>query len=219
MNTPDISDELLVDLAEGLLSPTDERTLRAQVAANPQRAAELARLEALIALMRQDTTEDAPDHVISQAQRIFQPAPPVAGASSPMQGMIDAGTAALRQVIAVLQFDSFRTPQAYGVRQSGIGPEVRQVLYNAEPYDLDLRIAPHDGGNWQISGQVLGADDEDTIVGTIELSSTTPPTSVPCNDLGEFVLPPVPAGRYRLTVRLPDLAITIESLEIGPSQT
>jgi hypothetical protein len=217
MNTPEISDELLVDLAEGLLSPDDERTLRAQVAAHPQRAAELARLEALIALMRQDTTDDAPDHVISQAQRIFQPAPPVSGVSSPQQGMIDAGAAALRQVIAVLQFDSFRAPQAYGVRQSGIGSEVRQVLYNADPYDLDLRIAPHDG-SWQISGQVLGADDEDTIVGTVELSSTTPPTSVPCNDFGEFVLPPVPAGRYRLTVRLPDRAITIEALEVGQAQ-
>jgi hypothetical protein len=217
MNTPEISDELLVDLAEGLLSPDDERTLRAQVAAHPQRAAELARLEALIALMRQDTTDDAPDHVISQAQRIFQPAPPVSGVSSPQQGLIDAGAAALRQVIAVLQFDSFRAPQAFGVRQSGIGSEVRQVLYNADPYDLDLRIAPHDG-NWQISGQVLGADDEDTIVGTVELSSTTPPTSVPCNDFGEFVLPPVPAGVYRLTVRLPDRAITIEALEVGQAQ-
>jgi len=217
MNTPEISDELLVDLAEGLLSPTEERTLRARVAAHPQRAAELARLEALIALMRQDTTEDAPDHVISQAQRIFQPAPPVSGVSSPQQGMIDAGAAALRQVIAVLQFDSFRAPQAYGVRQSGIGSEVRQVLYNADPYDLDLRIAPHDG-SWQISGQVLGPDDEDTIVGTVELSSTTPPTSVPCNDFGEFVLPPVPAGNYRLTVRLPDRAITIEALEVGQAQ-
>jgi hypothetical protein len=217
MNTPEISDELLVDLAEGLLSPDDERTLRAQVAAHPQRAAELARLEALIALMRQDTTDDAPDHVISQAQRIFQPAPPVSGVSSPQQGMIDAGAAALRQVIAVLQFDSFRAPQAFGVRQSGIGSEVRQVLYNADPYDLDLRIAPHDG-SWQISGQVLGPDDEDTIVGTVELSSTTPPTSVPCNDFGEFVLPPVPAGRYRLTVRLPDRAITIEALEVGQAQ-
>jgi hypothetical protein len=218
MNIPDISDELLVDLAEGLLSPADERTLRAHVAAHPQRAAELARLEAIIALMRQDTTEDAPDHVISQAQRIFQPAPPVTGSSSPMQGMIDAGASALRQVIAVLHFDSFRAPQAYGVRQSGIGSEVRQVLYNADTYDLDLRIAPHDGGNWQISGQVLGPDDEDTIVGTVELSSTTPPTSVPCTDFGEFVLPPVPTGSYRLTVRLPDLAITIEALEVGQSQ-
>jgi hypothetical protein len=217
MNIPDISDELLVDLAEGILSPADERTLRAQVAAHPQRAAELARLEAIIALMRQDTTEDAPDHVISQVQRIFQPASPVTGASSPKQGMIDAGATALRQLIAVLQFDSFRAPQAYGVRQSGIGSEVRQVLYNADTYDLDIRIAPHDG-SWQISGQVLGPDDEDTIVGTIELSSTTPLTSVPCNDFGEFVLPPVPAGKYRLTVRLPDLAITIEALEVGQSQ-
>jgi hypothetical protein len=217
MHIPDISDELLVDLAEGLLSPADERTLRAQVAAHPQRAAELARLEALIALMRQDTTEDAPDHVISQAQRIFQPASPVSGASLPKQGMIDAGAAALRQVIAVLQFDSFRAPQAYGVRQSATGSAVRQVLYNADPYDLDLRIAPHDG-SWQISGQVLGPDDEDTMVGTVALSSTTPPTSVPCNDFGEFVLPPVPAGNYRLTIQLPDLAITIEALEVGQSQ-
>jgi hypothetical protein len=125
----------------------------------------------------------------------------------------------LRRVIAVLQFDSLRTPQAYGVRHGAIGPEVRQVLYNADTYDLDLRIAPHDGGSWQISGQVLGPDDEDTIVATVELSSTTPPTSVPCNDFGEFVLPPVPAGRYRLTVRLPDRAITIDSLEVGQSQT
>jgi hypothetical protein len=219
MNSTDIPDELLVDLAEGLLNPTDECTLRAHIAANPQRAAELARLEALIALMRQDTTEAAPDHVISQAQRIFQPAPPVAGSSSPQHGMINAGAAALRRVIAVLQFDSLRTPQAYGVRHGAIGPEVRQVLYNADTYDLDLRIAPHDGGSWQISGQVLGPDDEDTIVATVELSSTTPPTSVPCNDFGEFVLPPVPAGRYRLTVRLPDRAITIDSLEVGQSQT
>ena len=219
MNTSsDISYELLVDLAEGLLSPTDERSLRARVAANPHSVAELARLEALITLMRQDTSEDAPHHVVNRAQRIFQATTPSTTPPSTGQNMLHAGVAALHRLIAVLQFDSLQAPQAYGVRQ-GVGwPGVQQLLYSADMYDLDLRIVLQDN-QWQISGQVLGADDDASIVGTVELSGAAIQSSVPLNDLGEFLLPLVPAGSYRLTVRMPDLEITIPLLEVGLSQT
>lgn len=216
--TPDIPYETLVDLAEGRVSPADEAVLQAQIAANPEASIELAHLKALITLMRRDSSEDAPSHIVHRAQRIFRATSQEQTTSPATEpNLLQVGATALRRLIATLQFDSFQSPQAYGMRQASSGwPGVRQLLYSAADYDVDIRIIQRDN-RWQISGQVLSADDIPES-GTIELETPDQHISVILNELAEFALPPVPANNYTLILRLPDVELTIPALEVGPLQ-
>jgi hypothetical protein len=192
----DIPYELLVDLAEDRLSPAERDRALARVAADPQAAAELAALRGMVDLMRDDTSEDAPDHVINRALRLFdRPAP----AASP--GLV-------QRLVAALRFDSAQGLPAFGLRSSE--PGIRQLLFSAEGYDIDLRVTLHTGG-WVVSGQVLGSDQR----GSVMLSTADRVFTATLNDLSEFSFEPVPSGRYALTLRQDDLEVVVEDLEIG----
>jgi hypothetical protein len=114
----------------------------------------------------------------------------------------------LQRIVAALQFDSAQTPVAAGVRSGQ--PVARQMLFSAEPYDVDLRIAPR-GDAWQVAGQVLGPCEG----GRVLLQSDRDTVEAPLNELCEFALPPVPAGSYMLALRLADAEIAIDTLNVG----
>ncbi len=214
----DIPFEALVDLAEGHLAPADAAALRVRVAANPEANAVLAEIEALLTLMRQDVSQDAPEHVVRRAQRLLRPDMPKN--VLPTLFALSFGEVAdgLRRLVAGLHFDSFQAPQASGVRQGAAWSSTRQLLYTAESYDIDVRIALVDD-RWQISGQVLGPDDDEDLSGTVVLADADFQLTVDVSDLGEFLLPPVLAGSYGLLVRLPAIELAIPTLEVGPSPT
>jgi hypothetical protein len=89
------------------------------------------------------------------------------------------------------------------------------MLFAAAEYDLDLSVAPS-GALWQMSGQVLGTDDErQTPPQTIELHGPAGAFQATLNSLSEFALPPIPAGSYTLSLHLADIDIDIAELEIG----
>lgn len=192
--------ELLVDLVEGRLAADDAAALRAQIAADPRTQARLARLERLIRLMRADDSVDAPEHVVARAVRVGRrPAP------AQQQG-------ALRRLITLLSSDSWRAPgAAIGMRSLQAWP--RALLLKAGDRELDLQVGPR-GERWQLSGQVLGPE----APGTVTLSGPGDQVAVQLSELGEFALPPVPAGHYTLTVTQNDLEIVVPNLEIGPSK-
>ncbi|GAB4427988.1 MAG: hypothetical protein OHK0015_10450 [Chloroflexi bacterium OHK40] len=194
MNTPPVSFEQIVDLAEGSLPSEEAEVLRARVAADPVASQTLADLEQLIALMRGDDSVDPPEEVLQRALRIFPRREP----------FLDRA----RRVLAALRFDSWQQPLAAGVR-SGVG-EVRHLLYATNDRELDLRIMPGDDG-WRLIGQVLGPEEagEVVLVGPVTVSATL-------NDSCEFELPSVPAGRYDLLLRQGDQQLVIEAIEIGP---
>lgn len=195
---PRLSYAQLVDLAEGRLSEPERADLLARLAADPLAAAELAWLERVIGLMRDDTGEDAPDYVVNRALRLFRPPP------APLVPGL------LRRVVALLRFDSAQAPLAMGLRAGP--PAVRQLLFNAAGRDLDLRLVPA-GEQWQIIGQVLGPDDG----GFVVLQGQAGAFQAELNELSEFTLPPAPPGRYTLTLRQADLEIVVTDLELGPS--
>jgi hypothetical protein len=113
-----------------------------------------------------------------------------------------------QRLYAALRFDSARANAAPALRSR---PSLeRQLMYNAEGFDLDLRIQPA-GRMWQISGQVFGCAGS----GQIELDGPSGPTCTDLNEQYEFRLPPIPAGNYNLTVRLEQIDVEITGLEIG----
>jgi anti-sigma factor RsiW len=191
--------ELLIDLAEGRVPPHEAAVLRARIAADPQAQAELVALEEVMGLMRADDSVDAPEHVIGRAIRLMRrPAATPAGNS-------------LRRILAVLKSDSWQMPRlAAGLRS--VHPWPRALLLSAGDRELDLQVAPRSDG-WQLHGQILGPEEP----GTVVLSGPAARVTIPLNDLGEFTLPPVPAGRYTLTVTQGSLEIVVPDLELGPS--
>jgi anti-sigma factor RsiW len=194
----------LADLVEGRLRPDEQAQVQRHVAGCPRCAAEVAWLESVLELMRGDASEDAPPPVITRAVRLFRPI----ARQAPECHRGQAVPEPRRRVAAVMQFDSARLPLMAGVRGEPMGP--RQLLFSAEEYELDLRIAPA-GEAWIVSGQVLGP----AAAGQVELQSETESQQVPLSELSEFALPPVLAGSYALLLYLADVEVEVGKLEVG----
>jgi hypothetical protein len=155
------------------------------------------------ALARSRVLQDAPEAVIQRAIDVFAPRQRAVAVDAPAPGGV------LRRLVAVLGFDSATlTPQAAGLRSTASA--VRQMLFSADGRDVDLRIAPGAGG-WQVSGQVLGPDAS----GFVEVSCGETFHAVQAwNDLAEFRIDGVPAGRCRIVLRSSDWEMALPELTI-----
>ena len=136
-------------------------------------------------------------------------------------------------IYAVLSFDSWARPAvAFGMRSAG--SDTRHLLFSAAGRDVDLRISRL-ADTFALAGQILGPDE----AGTIELAADPSLTNAEANpagsvadepddrqrligsrvtsldELGEFRLDDVPAGTYRLTLRLGSDEIVLPPIVIG----
>jgi hypothetical protein len=114
----------------------------------------------------------------------------------------------LRRIVAILTFDSEKAGPAFGVRS--VFTTSRQMLYSAEGTDLDLRVTIQNE-ECILAGQIINGGCAE---GHIEISGVAGRTEATLNDVCEFTLPPVPAGKYSLTVTMRDLEIEIPELEL-----
>jgi hypothetical protein len=187
------------DYVSGDLPLLDRVDVDAHVAVCSRCAAELAELERLIGLMRDDLSEDAPPHVIKRALKLFRKRSEQKNASSDFR----------RRLLAVLHFDSDGLAPAFGVRSGK--PGATQLLFSTNVNEIDLRIEPA-GEEWLISGQVLGGE---TTSGTAILRGAAGARETSLNELNEFTLPPVEAGTYKLILNLMDVEVEIEEIRIG----
>lgn len=150
------------------------------------------------------TLLDAPEALIQRAIALFEPRA-VAAPARP----------GLLRRLAELRFDSAgASPLAFGMRASG--GTVRQLLYSLEGRDIDLRIEPdaeaaHDE-RYALSGQILGPFSAGVVV--IEPEAGGDGAAAALNDLGEFRLPAVAPGSYRVTLELADMAIDLPLLRV-----
>jgi hypothetical protein len=187
----------LADLAEERLATSAEA--REHLATCSSCSSQFQSIRQAIGLMRSDTTEDAPRPLIQYARNIFR-----AGAAANQK------PSRLKRIIASLTFDSLTAAPAFGVRsQSSAG---RQLIYSAETADIEVRVS-RNNEEWQISGQVLGAD---CASGGIELAGDDFSASAELNELCEFSFGAVPAGAYKISVHLPDFLVETPPLELGP---
>ena len=184
-------------MAEQKLSRDEQVSANAHIPTCSSCAAELQGLQRLIHLMQTDSAEDAPRDVIAQALNIFQQR---AALSEP---------SVWRRIVAALSFDSLTAAPAFGMRS---GPaSSRQLLFQAEDNDLDLRVSQQ-ADYWVVSGQFLGSG---CASGQVELRGDEERVTADLNDLCEFTLPAVPAGTYRLQLRFEGTEVEVPQLELG----
>jgi anti-sigma factor RsiW len=191
----------LADLTEGRLSPEETAEVRAHLAGCTSCSAQAAQLGHLTALMRADTSEDAPAELVASAVRMFR-----------ARRARDEEPGLLRRLVATLTFDSSSLRPAFGVR-SGQAAPARQLLFSAGDLDVDLRLAPG-GEGWTVSGQVLGPCEG----GEVELIDAEGSTAARAtlNELCEFtLLPPTPDGTYTLRLRLDGAEVEIPGLSLS----
>ena len=184
----------LIDLVEGRVSPDEQTQVQAHTSACSRCATQLEWLERVIGLMRTNDYEEPPARVAANISRVF--------------GSYHAPPSVRQHIVAMLRFDSAQLPRAVG-RRSGSSAE-RQLLFRAESLDLEVRVA-QSGSLWEVSGQVLNADAR----GLAELQGSVGEVRGTLNEVGEFLLTPVPAGRYALILQLTTVDIEIAGLEIG----
>jgi hypothetical protein len=160
-------------------------------------SSQLQSIRQTIGLMRSDSAEDAPAALVQYAKGIFR------------RRVMTPEPSLLRRIMASLTFDSLTNAPAFGLRsQTTAG---RQLIYSAETADIDLRISP-ENDEWQIAGQVLGVDCES---GAVDLEGDRFSGSAQLNELCEFAFGSVPAGAYKVSIRLPEMLIETPPLELG----
>jgi anti-sigma factor RsiW len=187
---PHLTMEQLAAVAEGqALAAAETRTHLTDCA---DCRAQVARWRHTVALMRTDKAEHAPAVVVQRAVELLQP-------------RRAAAPSLVQRVLAVLQFDSATMEPALGVR--GTGSLVRQLLFNAGPYDVDIRVQPAERG-WQVAGQVLGVGQQ----GNVKLQAANDHAVVAqteLNDLLEFTLAPVASGKYEFVLHVEQTEVVI----------
>ncbi len=153
-----------------------------------------------------DDSIEPPPWVLKRALRLFN--------ATGAQMNIGARAAG---VVAALVFDSLRRPSLAGARSGGV--EIRQLLYRAEDYSIDVQVSPSDQKRIELTGQILREGelrfesvaglrldfmrDDGTILSTVT------------NDRGEFAVPAIDPGSYDLRVDVLDASITIVGLPIA----
>lgn len=114
---------------------------------------------------------------------------------------------------AQVSYDSLSAALAPGWR-SGRMLDERQLSFTAD--DLEVLVAigvsPSDVEQFELRGQVL-ADAGDFAVQLV--ADGVEVALVHCDDLGEFVVDGLEAGRYELNVAGADVDITIAELDVG----
>jgi len=185
----------LVDLAENQMTAEEKSTATNHLLSCSLCAAELDRVEQTIKLMRTDETVDAPPELLREAIAVFR-------------RRKESPASALRRIVAALSFDSLSLTPAFGVRSAP--PTSRQLIYNAEDSDIDLRITEHDK-KWVVSGQVLG---QDCSGGLVEIEADDESATATLNDECEFTLPAVSGASCSIRLQLNNLTVEIPQLEL-----
>jgi len=193
--SPHIPFTELAELAEDK-SQTSPETF-AHLASCSECSSQLQTIQQTIGLMRSDTAEDAPAELVQYAKRIFR------------EKVVTRGPSLLNILVAALTFDSLSNAPAFGLRSQATAG--RQLIYSTETADIDLRVSP-ENDQWQIAGQILGADCAN---GDVDLEGDGFSASAKLNELCEFSFGSVPAGAYKVSIRLPDVLIETPPLELG----
>jgi hypothetical protein len=99
--------------------------------------------------------------------------------------------------------------------------------YRAETIDLSLHLSRAANGETMLLGIITGADPDMTVetfegvevalysAPVVSEEAPSPFLSTQVDDVGNILLEPVPAGNYFMIVRLPDLEVVIEGLNIA----
>jgi len=194
----------LLDCLQGRLPADDRSAVLAHLSSGcPGCRENHGWLEEVLRLASEDKSFEYPEETIQQVVSYFKTRP---AASSP----------SLRQFFARLIFDSFTPFQMADVRSDlASSPAVagRQMLFQAEGYDIDLRFEQaDDSADEELIGQVLSGKQSPAGLDLLSahlLKDEAEIDYVKTDARGIFKFARVPAGVYNLKIQVPEGEINI----------
>jgi anti-sigma factor RsiW len=193
------SSERLANLARGLLGALERSRLERHISECARCSAELVQLTTPAGETASAGRVDD-DGMLTRARRLLARGP----ASQPIPP--------ITRLSGSLRFDSATMPPAFGMR-GGLDDTTRQLLFEAGPFEVELHTQAARSG-WNVKGQVLGPTEATS--GEVRLIGARSSARSMLSELLEFSLPLVPAGTYRLELRLAhDALIQIDKLDLG----
>lgn len=195
--TKHLTEELLINFAEGLLQNEESNQVKNHLKKCGNCLAEAEKFANIINLLKTDKSEDAPAELINWTKNLFR------------SRITEPKKSILQKIAAVLEMDLSKNQPAFGERSSS--NPIRQMLFRADDIGITLKIS-NDDGNIYLMGQVL--DEKFGGCETI-LSNDKKSFFTKANELSEFKIKDVPDGVYFLTIRNNEKEISIENLELS----
>lgn len=184
------SDEEWLDFARGLSAEAD--VMERHLAACASCGTTAGFWRSVLTAAAPDAAYAPPDDAVRQARLAFTLAAP-------------QGPLARARETARLIFDSLHQPLPAGIRAAG--PSPRQLVYQARPYVVRLRVEPSgDSDRVSIVGQVLDDTNPARTLANLAVLALRGPDTMDrtlTNSLGEFHLEPEVADNLRLSVGVP----------------
>ena len=144
MNMEHLQDTAWADYVRGVIPETETAAMAAHLAGCRRCERTTRALGEMVRLGIADTRQAPPEYVVHAARAIFALSRPDWVRVRP-------------RLLGALVFDSFRSPVLAGVRSGQ--PTTRQMLYEAGPYSIDLRL-DHERGSRRVwlTGQIATAE-------------------------------------------------------------
>jgi hypothetical protein len=123
------------------------------------------------------------------------------------------------QILAKLVFDNLLPAQAMEVRSTAPPAGIRQMLYNAGNYDVDIRIEQlPDLNSFHLIGQIMAAENTGAqLEGLIvRLTGGASDASAVTDARGMFHLRSIKPGEYDLSINLPEGDLVINAITCRP---
>lgn len=198
---------LLVDWLEGRLPADEARSVQEAVAvADDDTLADVAWLRRFFEATEGAVVESPPSGLVDALVETFEHHH-ARGRSAP--GLF-------RRVLAGLAFDSYLQPAA-GLRAVGGQQARRQLIYQAEVFDLALNFLARDADNdLDVDGQVLPREGwEQEILGVQLLRDGEELALTVTDDLGSFAFRRVEPGSYELVLGTESIEISISPVDVS----
>jgi hypothetical protein len=203
--------EQLTDLIRGTIDRNHEATLKAHMSSGCRTCAENHRwLKTMLAATAEDDSFDFSEDTIRWSVAQFK----AASASQPSR----------IQILARLIFDNLLPGQAVEVRSMAAPAVSRQILYEAGPYDVDLRLEQlEEKQSILILGQIVGRDAKSGgLVGvSVEIKKHGGDAQengqrAETDARGMFRLRDVAPGEYDIIIHAPEGELLINAITCGP---
>ena len=187
-----LTSELALDLIEGRSAGDEMKELTEHIGTCSSCSRKVDEWRQMLALLRRSHLESAPAEFLENARAILDAKP-------------ELKRQKIREITAVIVFDSFMQPALSGTRGAA---ESRQVGLRAREFDIHLKISTNPSQR-QMIGQVF-ARNETQFLGSVcvhLLQNGKRFKSTWSDNFGEFQFDDVPPGEFWLQVELPHLTI------------
>lgn len=193
-----IAEETLLDLTEGVIVGEEVASITQHLQSCNDCTEKMTELAHIVNLMRTDDSKAAPEDAIQWVKNLYK-----------TRG-VEPKRSIFEKIVGVLALDLSPDQLVYGERSAA--GSTRQMYYKAGDTSVVLRIS-RDDENFLLMGQLVGGNDYKSA----EIEISGPEFSAPgkANDLSEFRIGNIPAGKYSLFVRNDEKEIVIENIELN----